>query len=214
MCNMSDLNDLYNAQDMILSCEIMENSFETMFNMSGYNPRKINSASKMSSCIQREKSKVILALPTSNAIMETFKKTITGGFSSISTQLFFDTELLMPNLTPAEYNKIKIDESFRVYKRNGLKTIYKIKFDKENAYHERRVITKILKLDENNQYGYAMTKHMSTGYIKEHPSPTMLKFNLLLESVNLDDEIGYLFVVEIELDEKNTTSEIYYIMKS
>ena len=214
MCNMSDLNDLYNAQDMILSCEIMENSFETMFNMSGYNPRKINSASKMSSCIQREKSKVILALPTSNAIMETFKKTITGGFSSISTQLFFDTELLMPNLTPAEYNKIKIDESFRVYKRNGLKTIYKIKFDKENVYHERRVITKILKLDENNQYGYAMTKPMSTSYIKEHPSPTMLKFNLLLESVNLDDEIGHLFVVEIELDEKNTTSEIYYIMKS
>ena len=100
---------------------------------------------------------------------------------------------------------MNIDESYKDYKRDDLKAIYKIKFDNENTYHERRIITKILKLDENIQYGYAMTKPMLTGCIKEYPSPSWLEFNLLLETVDLDDEIGHLFVVEIESDEKRAT---------
>ena len=100
---------------------------------------------------------------------------------------------------------MNIDESYKDYKRDDLKAIYKIKFDNENTHHERRIITKILKLDENIQYGYAMTKPMLTGCIKEYPSPSWLEFNLLLETVDLDDEIGHLFVVEIESDEKRAT---------
>ena len=100
---------------------------------------------------------------------------------------------------------MNIDESYKDYKRDDLKAIYKIKFDNENTYHERRIITKILKLDENIQYGYAITKPMLTGCIKEYPSPSWLEFNLLLETVDLDDEIGHLFVVEIESDEKRAT---------
>ena len=46
---------------------------------------------------------------------------------------------------------------------------------------------------------------MPTGYIKEHLSPSWLKFNRLLETVDLDDEIGHLFVVDIEFDEKSAT---------
>ena len=68
------------------------------------------------------------------------------------------------------------------------------------------MISKILKLDENNQYGYAVTKIISTDRIKEHPSScSMLEFNLLLEAVNLDDKIGRLYVVDIELDKVNAT---------
>ena len=90
-----------------------------------------------------------------------------------------DTELLMPNLTETDYKKMKI-ESFKAYKRDDLKVIYRVKLDNENSYHERSIITKILKMDENNQYGIAMTKPMPTGCIKEHPAPSCLKFNLLL----------------------------------
>ena len=50
-----------------------------------------------------------------------------------------------------------------------------------------------------------MTKPMPTGCIKEHPSPSWLEFNLLLKTVNLDDEIGNLFVVDIEFYEKRAT---------
>ena len=175
---------------------------------SGYNPRKINSASKLSSCVQGEKSKGILALPTNSSNMETFEKALMGGFSSVKTRLPFDTKSLMPNYTQLEYEKIKIDQSFHAYKRNDLKVIYKVRFDVETAYEPRRVISKVLKLDEHDQYGYAMTKPMPTGCIKEHASPcSMLKFNLLLETVDLDDPIGHLFVVDIEFDEGNAMKQ-------
>ena len=47
MRDMSDLNDLYNAQDVILLCEIFENRVQIMYEKFMYNPRKINSASKL-----------------------------------------------------------------------------------------------------------------------------------------------------------------------
>ena len=54
MRDLSDLNDLYNAQDVIILLEIIENRFQTMQDKTGYNPRIINSASKLSGCMQRE----------------------------------------------------------------------------------------------------------------------------------------------------------------
>ena len=45
MRNLSDLNDLYNAQDVILLLKRMENRFQAMYEKSLYNLRKCNSAS-------------------------------------------------------------------------------------------------------------------------------------------------------------------------
>ena len=58
MSDLSDLNDLYNAQDVILLCEILENRFQAMYNKTLYNPRKCNSVRKLGSCIQCEQSKI------------------------------------------------------------------------------------------------------------------------------------------------------------
>ena len=59
--------------------------------------------------------------------------------------------------------------SFKAYRRDDLKVIDRIKLDNENVYYERHVIIKILKLNENNQYGYPMTTPIPTVCIKEHP---------------------------------------------
>ena len=80
--------------------------------------------------------------------------------------------------------------------------IYSLKLDKNDSFEKNRVITKIVKFDENNQYGFAMTKLMPTGCIKEYNSPSWLTFNLLLEKVSLEDSIGHLFVVDIKFDQK------------
>ena len=64
MRNLGDLNDLYNVQDVILFCELIENRFQLMHEKFGFNPRKINSASTLSTCVQRDQSKVLIALPT------------------------------------------------------------------------------------------------------------------------------------------------------
>ena len=133
--------------------------------------------------------------------MEIFEKTLPGGFSCVITRLSFNTELLMPNLTESGYKKMSIDQSFKAHKRDGLKVMYRIKLDNENYYHERRIITKILKWFCND-------KTNATGCNKEHQTPSWLKFNLLLKTVDLDDEIGqHLFVVDIEFDKKRAIEQ-------
>ena len=209
MRNLSDLNDLYNVQDVIILLEIIENRFQIIQDKTNYNPRIINSASKLSGCIQRENSKCILALPINNVQMEVFEKTVCGGFSSVNNRLSFDTEILMPNLKTSDYEKMNIYESFVAYKRDDLKFVYSLKLNNEKTFSKKRVISKIVKLDENNQYGYAMTKPMPTGCIKENNSPSWLKFNLLLETITLEDKIGHLFIVDIEFDLENADERKY-----
>ena len=104
MRHLGDLNDLYNVQDVILLSEIIENHFETMHKTYGFNPKKCNSASAMSGYIEREMSKIILALPTKLDHVEIFEQTVTGGFSSVNTRLAFDTQILLPNLPKLKPN--------------------------------------------------------------------------------------------------------------
>ena len=137
MRNYSDLNDLYNVQDVILLMVIIENRFQEMQNETGYNPRKINSASKLSSCIHREQSKCILALPTNNCHVDIFEKTLSGGFSCVNTHLSFDRELLMPNFFEKDFNKINIYQSFKAFKPYDLKLVYKVKFEDQEK-HEKK----------------------------------------------------------------------------
>ena len=47
-----------------------------------------------------------------------------------------------------------------------------------------------------------MTKLLPIGFIKENSDISWRTFNLLLEKVNLDDQIGQLYVVDIEFDHK------------
>ena len=53
----------------------------------------------MSGAIEREMSKIILALPTKYDHVELFEQMVTGGFSSVNTQSAFDSQILLPNLT-------------------------------------------------------------------------------------------------------------------
>ena len=191
MRNLGDLNDLYNAQDVILLSELIENRFQLMQDRYGFNPRKTNSASALSSCIEREMSKMIIALPTNTEHVEIFEKTVTGSFSSVNTRLAFDTQIFLPKTSDGNRNL-------------NYKVAYNI--NDENS-DKKRVISKILKLDENNQYGHAMTKPLPTGCIKDDPDLSWQTFNLLVESVDLNDPIGHLFVADIKFDKENASDK-------
>ena len=54
----------------------------------------------------------------------------------------FDAELLIPNLTEKEFNKMNIDQSFKAFKRDDLKLVYKVKFDNQKKHERKRVVTK------------------------------------------------------------------------
>ena len=50
-----------------------------------------------------------------------------------------------------------------------------------------------------------MTKPLATGCIKDGNDFSWETFNILLEKVDFEDEIGHLFVVDIMFDFKNAT---------
>ena len=204
MRKLGDMNDLYNMQDVILLCEIIENRFEKMNKKFGFNPRKCNSASTLSGCVQRNQSKIIIALPTNYSHAEIFEKTLIGGFTCVNNRIGFDTEVSLPNFNKIDYSKMNIDGSFKVHKNQNYKVGYNIKLDDDELSSQRRVISKIIKFDENNQYGFAMTKPMPVGTIKEK-DPSWIEYNILFEKVSLDDKKGHIFIVDIEFDHVHAT---------
>ena len=56
MRNLSDLNDIYNVQDVIFLLEIIENRFQLIQDKTKYNPRIINSVSKLSGCKEKNQN--------------------------------------------------------------------------------------------------------------------------------------------------------------
>ena len=204
MRNLGDMNDLYNMQDVILLCEIIENRFEKMHKKFGFNPRNCNSASTLSGCVQRNQSKVIIALPSNYEHSEIFEKTLIGGYTCVNNRIGFDTEILLLNFNKSEYAKMNIDESFKAYKNQNYKIGFTIKLDDDEKIKNYRVISKVIKFDENNQYGFAMTKPMPVGAIKEKTA-SWTEFNILFEKVSLDDKKGHIFVVDIEFDHLHAT---------
>ena len=107
-----------------------------------------------------------------------------------------DTQILLLNLEhkdDLEKNPMNKNFSFKV--------VYHLKLDKKRL--KKRVITKILKLDENNQYGNRMTKQLPTHCIKDDSDISWETFNILLEKVTFGDEIEHLYAVDIIFDSKN-----------
>ena len=80
MRKLGDLNDLHNTQDVVLLTEIIESRFQAN-DTYGFIPRKCNSASSMSGCIEREMSEIILAFPTKYKHVEIFEETVFACYS-------------------------------------------------------------------------------------------------------------------------------------
>ena len=54
-------------------------------------------------------------------------------------------------------------------------------------------------MDENNQYGMGMTKPLPYGCIKKQDKvPTLIEFNMILDSLSHNDNIGHLFNVDLK----------------
>ena len=135
LSNLGELNQIYNFQDTIILCEILEQRsclFQKMFK---YNRRKCNSASSFFGRVQR--NKCCTALPTDAEHVRAFEKALIGVFSCINTRLAFDTDVLLND-------------------NNKEKVLFDL--DTDGKKETRRISYKILKMDENNQYGMAMTK--------------------------------------------------------
>ena len=76
-----------------------------------------------------------------------------------------------------------------------------------------KVVSKILKMDGNNKYGTAVTKLLPTRSIKRKKIPTMREFDLIIQGISDEDNIGHLFVVDIPFDKKLPAKNNYFLTK-
>ena len=172
---LGDLNRIYNFQDTAILCEIFESRSALLQKLFKYNPKKCNSASSFSGCVHRLKSKCRIVLQTNAETIKVFEKTVLGGYSCINTRMGFDTNLFL-NDTKNE------------------KVLFKT-IDNEL----KRFSSKTIKMDEENQYGMAMTKLLPYGCIKkQEKSLNFTELEQLLKSITLKDKIGHIFTVDIE----------------
>ena len=178
LSNFGELNQLYNFQNTIILCEVFEQRADLFKETFKFNPQKCNSASSLSGCVHRNKSKCCIALPTDATYVRAFEKTLIGGFSCVNTKLGFDTNVLLNN-------------------RDNEKVL--IELDIDHKKQIQRFSSKIFTMDENNQYGMAMIKPLLYGCIKKQDKVTTLtEFNKILDYLSPDNNIRHLFTVNIK----------------
>ena len=95
--DLGELNKIYNFQDTVILSEIFEQRSSHLQKLFKFNPRKCNSASSFSSCVNRDKSKGLIALLTEAEHVRIFEKTLIRGFSRVHTRLAFNTQILFSN---------------------------------------------------------------------------------------------------------------------
>lgn len=168
MRNLSDFNDIYNVQDVIILAVILEYHWQKIKYDTGFDSRCFMSSSTLSGAIERIKSKVILTYPTNVETVELMEKLLSGGYSSVHTRLGFDTEMFtrnsekymkekeriiddMTNLRGEPDEKVKVKqlnkEFYELFKQEDLnssiKPIFTVRLDGETESHKRRVFSKM-----------------------------------------------------------------------
>ena len=74
----------------------------------------------------------------------------------------------------------------------------------------KRFSSKIIKMDESNQYGMAMTRPLSYGCIKrQFTVPSFEELEQLLKSVTLEDKIGHIFTVDVDFSDINPKTLLF-----
>ena len=86
--------------------------------------------------------------------------------------------------------------------------------EKTKKYESKRIVTTILKMDENNHYGNAMIKPLLVDVKKKQKTcPNLRKFEFLIESLSHEDKIGHLFIVDIKFKEEKENEKIFFSIK-
>ena len=186
LLTLRDFNQIYNLQDTTILCEIFEQRSSLLQKLFKYNAKKCNSTSSFLGCVQRLKSKCCIALPTDAEIVTIFEKTVMGGYSCVNTRIGFDTDLFLKD-TKNEKALFKTADG-----------------------QLKRFSSKIIKMDENNQYRMAMTRPLPYGRIKR--KERILNFeelDQLLKSITLEDKIGHIFTVGIKFSDINPKTLLF-----
>ena len=96
MRKVSDFNNVYNVQDVIILDVILKNCQQKIKETTGFNPGCFTLVSTLSGAIERVKSKMIITLPKDVESVELMESLLSGWYASVHTRLGFDTEIFTP----------------------------------------------------------------------------------------------------------------------
>ena len=156
------------------------------------------------------------------------ERLLSYGYSSVHTRVGFDIAMFRPKSKEYLVQNDKIVDDLRnIYgepdeksqrkvlmqnlidlwknedRKNPHKIIYNLCFDGEEQSQPRRAFSKICKLDENNQYGFAMTKPLPIGIFKKKPFVDLDILNKAVNDFDPTSKTGHVFVVDIHFQEFN-----------
>ena len=109
----------------------------------------------------------------------------------VNTRLAFDTKILL--------NDNKNEQ-----------VLFDLYIDgKKQKNKKKKILSKILKMDENNQYGQPMTKPLLYGCVKKKKILLALQNLIILDGLSHENIIGHLFIVDIKF--KNINPKTLFI---
>ena len=74
----------------------------------------------------------------------------------------------------------------------------------------KRFSSKIIKMDESNQYGMAMTRPLPYGCIKRKKNVFGIdELYELIKTVSLEDKIGHIFTLDLEFSDINPKTPLF-----
>ena len=146
-------------------------------------------------------------------------------FTPRSPECVAQKDVIINNLSDLYGEKNKKQERkelmnklYSLWKEEDLKSchkpVYNVRLDGEESSKKRRVFSEVFKLDENNQYGFTMTKPLPILIFKKQSNPNMETLENSLKNFSPNAKIGELFVVDIQFDAyddpcKRIYNEIY-----
>ena len=158
---------------MILTC-IAQNRFHALQKKGGdIDPKSFSSTCAFTGNVMLKKSKIVLNDAPNFECLNAFEKSIFGGYSSTPFRITFNSGIIT-------------DKGISIKLPN-----------ENNETISKKVFATILKTDQINQYGYAMTMPLPKAGIKKRNISKLFNIYDLLEKYSLDDKIGHLFKVSI-----------------
>ena len=110
-----------------------------------------------------------------------------GGYSCVNTRIGFDTDIFLKDTKNEKVFFKTVDGQLK------------------------RLSSKIIKMDENNQYGMAMARPLPYGCIKrKKKTHNFEELEQLLKSVTLEDKIRHIFTVDIEFSDINPKTLLFH----
>ena len=104
---------------------------------------------------------------------------------------------------------------YELWKGQDLKTknkpIYNTCLNEEEKSSKRRIFPKIFKLDENNQYGFAMRKPLPIGIFKKEEHVYIEILNDSIGNFDPNAKTGEIFVLDVEFNGYDDPSKKMYI---